>query len=93
MKRANYNENSIHFSHIIVDKEDRGKGRGKELVHISLKYAFESLMAKQVSLSVFMNNVRANMCYQKVGFRITATNETEDEKWNSYTMECQKNAH
>ena len=50
-------ENNIGFlKFVIVDKTKRGKGYGKEMLHLALQYAFQITGAKAVQLNVF--NIR-----------------------------------
>lgn len=44
---------------VIVDDSKRGRGLGKALVSMAVKYAFETLGATKVSLGVFENNPSA----------------------------------
>ena len=53
---------------VIVDKEERGKGYGKEMLNLALRYAFQMTGAKAVQLNVFDENTLAKQCYEKVGF-------------------------
>ena len=42
--------------------------RGKEMVRLAVKYEFEILNIKKVSLGVYANNESAHNCYEAVGF-------------------------
>ena len=53
---------------VIVDKAKRGKGYGKEMLNLALRYAFQITGAKAVQLNVFNENTLAKHCYEKVGF-------------------------
>lgn len=53
---------------VIVDDSKRGRGLGKALVTMAVKYAFETLGATKVSLGVFENNPSAIHCYEAAGF-------------------------
>ncbi|NLG98657.1 MAG: GNAT family N-acetyltransferase [Chloroflexi bacterium] len=46
-----------------------GKGYGTEAMHLILRFAFEELNLKRVSLTVFEYNERAYQSYKKTGFR------------------------
>ncbi len=77
---------------VIVDDSKRGRGLGKALVSIAVRYAFETLGATKVSLGVFENNPSAIHCYEAAGFRRVALPETEcykcrGEIWNCIEME------
>lgn len=53
---------------VIVDDSKRGRGLGKTLVSMAVKYAFETLGATKVSLGVFENNPSAIHCYEVADF-------------------------
>ena len=72
MRLADYEAESIRFGFIIVDPNARGKGYGKEMIRLALKYAFEVLGMKRASLGVFENNPSAKACYEAVGFTAKA---------------------
>ena len=59
----------LRFGFVIVDDTKRGKGYGKELIRLSLHYAFECFGAETVNLGVFENNLAAWHCYRAAGFR------------------------
>jgi RimJ/RimL family protein N-acetyltransferase len=59
----------LRFGFVIVDDAKRGMGYGREMLCLALKYAFEILKAKKVTIGVLENNPGAYRCYQAVGFR------------------------
>ena len=62
-------EDNIGFlKFVIVDRVKRGKGYGKEMLNLALRYAFQITGAKAVQLNVFNENTLAKQCYEKVGF-------------------------
>ena len=67
----------LRFGFVIIDPEKRGKGYGKEMLRLGLKFAFESYGAKRASLGVFENNLPAYYCYKAVGFEDTVTDTAE----------------
>lgn len=80
---------------VIVDDAKRGRGLGKALVSMSIKYAFETLGATKVSLGVFENNPSAIHCYEVAGFHRVSRQDTESyeclgETWNCIEMEQHK---
>lgn len=84
-------ENAEGFlSLIIVDSSLRGKGYGKQVLRLALRYAFEMTGAKIVQLNVFEENIIAKCCYEQVGFlnRGNAKNAFTyyDEAWNRCNM-------
>lgn len=77
---------------VIVDDSKRGRGLGKALVSMAVKYAFEKLGATKVSLGVFENNPSAIHCYEAAGFHRVSRPEAEryqclGETWNCIEME------
>lgn len=80
---------------VIVDDSKRGRGLGKTLVSMAIKYAFETLGAMKVSLGVFENNPSAIHCYEASGFHRVLRHDTESyeclgETWNCIEMEQHK---
>ena len=80
---------------VIVDDSKRGCGLGKALVSKAVKYAFESLGAKRVTLGVFENNPSAIHCYEAAGFQRVSRLDTErygclGQTWNCIEMERYK---
>ena len=80
---------------VIVDDSKRGRGLGKALVSMAVKYAFETLGATKVSLGVFENNPSAIHCYESAGFHRVSLSEIESyeclgETWNCIEMEQYK---
>lgn len=86
----NIDDNTGFFKFIIVDNKERGKGYGKEMLHLALKYAFNITGVELVQLNVFDKNIAAKHCYEKVGFverNITKNVFTyKDELWNRCNM-------
>lgn len=83
----------LRFGFVIVDDKKRGMGYGKEMLLLSLKYAFEILKVNRVTLGVFENNPAAISCYQSVGFEETHPDKEEfcdilGEKWKIIEMEA-----
>ncbi len=77
----------LRFGFVIVDPRKRGKGYGKAMLQLGLKFVFEIYGAKKASLGVFENNFPAYYCYKAVGFRDAPLGVTEKycvmgEEWN-----------
>lgn len=68
MRRPSESFDELRFGFIIIDPLKRGKGYGKGMLELGLKFAFEIYRAKKVSLGVFENNESAYFCYKAVGF-------------------------
>ncbi|MBD5524206.1 MAG: GNAT family N-acetyltransferase [Lachnospiraceae bacterium] len=82
----------LRFGFVIVDSEKRGKGYGKGMLRLGLKYAKEIYGACKISLGVFENNTEAYYCYKAVGFRDVILDEIETyhvlgEEWNCLELE------
>ena len=67
----------LRFGFVIVNPHKRGKGYGKAMLQLGLKFAFEIYGAKKVSLGVFENNLPAYYCYKAVGFSDIVLDTTE----------------
>ena len=69
MRYTDEKRTTLRFGFVIVDDAKRGRGYGKELLRLSLKYAFEVFNADRVTLGVFENNAAAYHCYKAAGFK------------------------
>ncbi len=82
------NEGKLKF--VVIDPETRGRGVGKQMLELALKYAFEITGADAVQLDVFSPNVRAQKCYKSVGFCERRTEKGafryRDEVWDRVNM-------
>lgn len=67
----------LRFGFVIVDPAVRGKGYGKTMLKLGIKFAFEIYGAKRVSLGVFENNPSAYYCYKAVGFEDVRSHTSE----------------
>lgn len=67
----------LRFGFVIVAPDKRGKGYGKVMLRLGLKFAFEIYGAKKASLGVFENNPSAYYCYKAVGFEDAAVDAAE----------------
>lgn len=84
----------LRFGFVIVDDKKRGKGYGKEMLSLALKYASEILKVQKVTLGVFINNESAYHCYQSVGFQDVLSDHMEiyhifGEEWQCREMELE----
>ena len=77
LRKPNELQDELRFGFVIVDPNKRGKGYGKEMLRLGLKFAFEIYGAKRASLGVFENNLSAYNCYKAVGFRDVILETTE----------------
>lgn len=69
LRRPSKNFDELRFGFVIIDPEKRGKGYGKTMLQLGIKFANEIFGAKKVSLGVFENNESAYYCYKAVGFK------------------------
>lgn len=69
MRFTDEEKTTLRFGFVIVDDAKRGMGYGKEMLKLALKYAFEILKVKKVTLGVFENNIPAYHCYKSAGFK------------------------
>lgn len=86
----NTEDNVGFLRFVIVDKTKRGKGYGKEMLHLALQYAFQITGATAVQLNVFHENTPAKQCYEKVGFMERNIDKNvfayKDELWSRCNM-------
>lgn len=87
------NEGMLKF--IMVSPECRGKGYGRKMVSLAVKYAFEITKADMVHLNVFSNNIKAIKCYLSVGFLERSITDNafrfDNEIWKRCNMAIRKN--
>lgn len=84
----------LRFGFVIVDSSQRGKGYGREMITLALKYAFEILRVNKVTIGVFENNMPAYYCYKAAGFKDAEGEkvicEVLGEKWAVLELELKK---
>ena len=95
MRFVDNDKKVLRFGFVIVDETKRGKGYGKEMLNLSIKYAFEILKVTKITLGVFENNAPAYYCYKSVGFKDVQLEENEyyhifGEKWRCLELEMEK---
>ena len=82
----------LRFGFVIVNPAIRGKGYGKKMLTLGIRYAFDLYRARRVGLGVFSNNPGAYHCYRAVGFRENGSVETYkigEETWECIEMELE----
>jgi RimJ/RimL family protein N-acetyltransferase len=80
----------LRFGFIIVNPDYRGKGYGRAMLALGIKYAKEIYGADRLSIGVFENNLPAIRCYKSAGFKETGAFEEYsimDEKWKCIELE------
>lgn len=89
-RRVDYTKNSAHMGFIVVNPKERGKGYGREMVTLALRYAFGLLRMDRVTLGVFTVNEAAHRCYLSVGFKDEELHRDYDrfdgEQWDYQDM-------
>jgi RimJ/RimL family protein N-acetyltransferase len=68
LRNPGHTLDTLRFGFVIVSPEKRGKGYGKAMLQLGVKFAFELYGAETVSLGVFENNASAYHCYKAAGF-------------------------
>lgn len=94
MRKPSESFDELRFGFVVVDSRKRGKGYGKGMLQLGLKYAKEIYGAQKVSLGVFENNQPAYHCYKAVGFKDIVLDEIEtyhvlDEDWKCLELEME----
>ncbi|MBE6813402.1 MAG: GNAT family N-acetyltransferase [Ruminococcaceae bacterium] len=94
MRRPTASFDELRFGFVIVNPEMRGKGYGKGMLQLGLKFAKDIFGAQKVSLGVFENNESAYYCYKSVGFKNVILENTEiynilGETWKCMEMDMQ----
>lgn len=85
----------IRVGFVIVDDTKRGKGYGKRMIQMAIRYAFDMLQAEKVTLGVFENNPSAYYCYKAAGFQEIVEEKRFafsilGEQWNCIEMEVKR---
>ena len=87
---VNTESNEGFLASVIVDSKLRGKGYGKEMIRLALRYAFEMTGAELVQLNVFAENEDAKRCYERLGFVERSVEKDvfayQDELWSRCNM-------
>lgn len=82
------NEGMLKF--VVTAPEFRGKGYGREMIALAVKYGFEITKANAVQLNVFSENTNAKKCYLSVGFTERTNTDNafrfRDEMWTRCNM-------
>lgn len=78
----------LRFGFVIVDDRKRGRGYGREMIELAIRYAFDILKAEKITLGVFANNEPAYRCYRAAGFKVKDTGEEEFYYFGNETWKC-----
>ncbi len=92
LRNPNETPNELRFGFVTIKPDKRGKGYGKAMLQLGLKFVFELYGAKKATLGVFENNLSAYYCYKAVGFSDVVLDTTEKycilgEEWKCKEME------
>lgn len=92
LRRPAQNHETLRFGFVIVDPQIRGKGYGKAMLQLGIRYAKDIYGAKKVSLGVFDSNKAAYACYKSLGFQDFVLEKTETytilgEEWRCLELE------
>ncbi len=90
LRHLDEKSDELSFGYVIVSPEARGKGYGKQMLRLGIKFAFELYGISKVSLEVFENNPSAYHCYKSVGFKENGNVTNYNlcgEVWKSIEME------
>ena len=85
----------VRFGFVIVSPELRGKGNGRKMLELAIKYAEEKIHAIRITLGVFANNPKARACYESVGFKEYSTRTVNilGSDWECVDMELFMHSH
>ena len=93
LRQPGNKDNELSFGYVILSPQARGKGYGKQMLKLGIKFAFELYGASKVLLEVFENNPDAYYCYKSIGFKENGNTAIYDlcgEKWTSIEMEINR---
>ena len=87
LRRPGSDPDVLRFGFVIVDPRRRGRGCGRQMLTLGMKFAGEVYGAKKAQLAVFTDNEPAIRCYTAAGFRQIGS---EPEKYEilGETWEC-----
>ena len=85
----------LRIGFVIVDSSKRGKGYGKVMIRLALKYAFEIFGAEKCTIGAFDSNPSAYYCYKAAGFSDVSVQEKAcceicGETWSVLELEMDK---
>ena len=84
-----------HLIMRFTDERKRGKGYGRDMLQLAIRYAFDILKAEKITLGVFENNEPAYRCYLAAGFREKNGAQAEyyhigNEDWKCLELEMDR---
>lgn len=75
------------LSRVLFDEQKQGNGLGTKSMLLMCEEVFKNSKMNKIILHVYCYNTVAIHCYENAGFRVTGFNQSENQKWNSFTME------
>lgn len=91
MRFLDKEKKTLRFGFVIVNDEMRGKGYGKEMIKLSIRYAFDILKVDKITMGAFDCNMGAYHCYKAAGFKDAdierGTYDYKGEKWTFLELE------
>lgn len=92
MRFLDENKTQLRLCHIVTAPKNRGRGYGKEMVSMALRYGFTFLQAERISLGVYEDNIPARRCYASLGFtesfpHIVKTHTFMGKEWTCTDLE------
>lgn len=91
LRYTDSDKKTLRFGFVVVDDSRRGRGYGKEMLRLALRFAFDVFGAERVTLGVFDTNPIAHACYKAVGFNDVGSECNpmcfNGEPWNIVEME------
>lgn len=82
MRFTDAEKTTLRLGFVIVDSTRRGKGYGREMIGLALRFAFEMMRADKVTIGVFDTNPGAYRCYKAAGFRDVKVEHPDSFAWN-----------
>lgn len=74
----------------VGERDFWGQGYGTDAMRLLVRYGFEELGLRRISLTVFEYNVRARRSYEKIGFQLEGTArqaiQRAGKRWDMYYM-------
>lgn len=95
MRYTGGDNKNLRFGWVILDDNKRGKGYGKEMLNLGIKFAFDILKVDRITIGVFENNIPAYRCYKSIGFTEIDMDEMpydiiDGERWNIIELEIKR---
>lgn len=83
----NWKDRTAEIGIVIGDKDFWGRGYGNQAISLIIKYAFNALNLRKLSLSVLGNNPRAISCYKRCGLKVEGCRKNQIFKNGNYIDE------